>query len=156
VVTSPNYQHVPYANAAMSRSLPVMLEKPVATTVDDMATLWDAYENRPGGQVVVGFVLRYTPFYSRIREIIESGRLGESLSIQTDETLGTGLTMVQYRGWRQARHSRVAGCSRSVAMTWTSSAISWAAGPRGCSPWPPRCTSVRAPSPSSWSASSPQ
>lgn len=101
VVTSPNYQHVPYANAAMSRSLPVMLEKPVATTVDDMATLWDAYENRPGGQVVVGFVLRYTPFYSRIREIIESGRLGEILSIQTDENLGTGLTMVQYRGWRQ-------------------------------------------------------
>ncbi|MGO1465323.1 MAG: Gfo/Idh/MocA family protein [Candidatus Corynebacterium faecigallinarum] len=101
VVASPNYQHLPYATAAMSRSLPLMLEKPVATSVEDMATLWNSYENRPGGQVVVGFVLRYTPFFSRIREIIESGRLGEILSIQADENLGTGLTMVQYRGWRQ-------------------------------------------------------
>lgn len=101
VLASPNSQHLSYAVEAMSRSLPLVLEKPVATTTEDLATLWQAYQNRPGGEAVVGFVLRYTPFYSRIREIIRSGRLGQILSIEANENLGTGLTMIQYRGWRQ-------------------------------------------------------
>ncbi|HIT74291.1 MAG TPA: Gfo/Idh/MocA family oxidoreductase [Candidatus Avipropionibacterium avicola] len=101
VVASPNFQHVPYAVEAMSQSLPLMLEKPVATTVEDLATLWRAHTERTAGETVVGFVLRYTPFYSAVREIVQSGRLGEILAVEANENLGTGLTMVQYRGWRQ-------------------------------------------------------
>lgn len=101
VVTPPNDQHAPYAIEAMRRGLPLLLEKPVATTLEDLAALWQAEQARPGGRTVVGFVLRYTPFYSRVREIVRSGRLGEILAVQADENLGTGLTMVQYQGWRQ-------------------------------------------------------
>jgi len=101
VVATPNDQHVPSAVAAMERGLPLLLEKPVATTLEDLGALWRAEQARPGGRTVVGFVLRYTPFYERVREIVRSGRLGEILSVQADENLGTGLTMVQYQGWRQ-------------------------------------------------------
>ena len=101
VVATPNDQHVPYSVEAMRRGLPLMLEKPVATTLEDLAALWKAEQARPGGRTVVGFVLRYTPFYERVREIVRSGRLGEVLAVQADENLGTGLTMVQYQGWRQ-------------------------------------------------------
>lgn len=101
VVATPNDQHVPYALEAMRRGLPLLLEKPVATTLEDLAALWQAEQARPAGRTVVGFVLRYTPFYERVREIVRSGRLGEILAVQADENLGTGLTMVQYQGWRQ-------------------------------------------------------
>lgn len=101
VVATPNDQHVPYAVAAMEQGLPLLLEKPVATTLEGLSTLWQAETARPAGRTVVGFVLRYTPFYERVREIVRSGRLGEILSVQADENLGTGLTMVQYQGWRQ-------------------------------------------------------
>lgn len=101
VVATPNDQHVPYAVEAMRHGLPLLLEKPVATTTEDLAALWQAEQARPGGRTVVGFVLRYTPFYERVREIVRSGRLGEILAVQADENLGTGLTMVQYQGWRQ-------------------------------------------------------
>ena len=101
VVATPNDQHVPYAVAAMERGLPLLVEKPVATTMDGLRALWQAEQARPAGRTVVGFVLRYTPFYERVREIVRSGRLGEILAVQADENLGTGLTMVQYQGWRQ-------------------------------------------------------
>ena len=101
VVASPNDLHVPSAVAAMERGLPLLLEKPVATTLEGLAALWEADQARPAGRTVVGFVLRYTPFYERVREIVRSGRLGEILAVQADENLGTGLTMVQYQGWRQ-------------------------------------------------------
>ena len=101
VVASPNDQHVPYAVEAMRRGLPLMLEKPVATTLDGLRDLWTAEQARPASCTVVGFVLRYTPFYERVREIVHSGRLGEILAVQADENLGTGLTLMQYQGWRQ-------------------------------------------------------
>lgn len=101
VVATPNDLHVPSAIAAMERGLPLLLEKPVATTREGLSALWKAEQARPGGRTVVGFVLRYTPFYERVREIVRSGRLGEILAVQADENLGTGLTMVQYQGWRQ-------------------------------------------------------
>ena len=101
IVATPNDRHVPYAIAAMERGLPLLVEKPVATTLEGLTALWRADRARESGRTVVGFVLRYTPFYQRVREIVRSGRLGEVLAVQADENLGTGLTMVQYQGWRQ-------------------------------------------------------
>lgn len=101
ILSSPNAQHVSYAAAAMARSLPLMLEKPVATTIDDLARLWQAYQDSDPGHTLVGFVLRYTPFYSAVREVVREGRLGTILSVEINENLGTSLTMRQYRGWRQ-------------------------------------------------------
>lgn len=101
IVASPNSQHVPYAVEAMSQSLPLMLEKPVATSIEDLAALWRADQAVGGSTTLVGFVLRYTPFYSKVREIVQSGRLGTILSIEANENLATPLTKRQYRGWRQ-------------------------------------------------------
>ena len=39
--------------------------------------------------VAVGHVLRYTPFYSKIKEVIESGQIGDVVSVQ-------GLENVKY------------------------------------------------------------
>src|SRR5690625_1978158 len=101
IVATPNSQHVPYAVEAMSQSLPLMLEKPVATSVEDLAALWRADHAVGGSTTLVGFVLRYTPFYSKVREIVQSGRLGTILSVEANENLATPLTKRQYRGWRQ-------------------------------------------------------
>ena len=101
IVATPNDQHVPSAVEAMSQSLPLLLEKPVATIVEGLAELWQAEQGRSASHTVAGFVLRYTPFYEEVRRIVRSGRLGEILAVQADENLGTGLTMVQYQGWRQ-------------------------------------------------------
>lgn len=100
IVASPNAEHVPYAVKSMEQSLTLMLEKPVATTIEDLTTLWQAYQEHESSDTLVGFVLRYTPFYSAVRKIVKSGRLGEILSIEASENLNTRLTLTQHRGWR--------------------------------------------------------
>src|SRR5690606_14890354 len=69
VVATPNDQHVPYAVAAMERGLPLLVEKPVATTVDGHRTPWQAGQARPPGRTAVGLQPRHPPFDERVPDI---------------------------------------------------------------------------------------
>jgi predicted dehydrogenase len=85
---------------AIERGLKVLLEKPVAASMEDMTAMWRSY-NENSGEVVVGFCLRYAPFYQRIKEIVESGRLGRVLQINAEELMSDELSMAFARGdWR--------------------------------------------------------
>lgn len=89
-----------YANAmcAMKNGYHLMLEKPVALSVQECTGIRD-YANEHQLHVVVCHVLRYTPFYQKIKEIIDSGEIGEVCTIQAMER-------VEY--WHMA-HSYVRG-----------------------------------------------
>ncbi len=67
--------HSPMACKVAARSLPLFLEKPVATSMEQVHALRDAFEN-VNSQVVVSFPLRLTPLVQTAKEIIDSGRLG--------------------------------------------------------------------------------
>lgn len=83
---------------AMEKGYDVLLEKPIATSVGEILRVRDEAE-RLGRKVLVCHVLRYTPFYRRVREVVESGMLGEIVSINATEGVGP---------WHQA-HSFVRG-----------------------------------------------
>lgn len=95
-----------YANAmcAMKNGYHLMLEKPVALSVQECTGIRD-YANEHQLHVVVCHVLRYTPFYQKIKEIIDSGEIGEVCTIQAMER-------VEY--WHMA-HSYVRGNWRRSA-----------------------------------------
>jgi predicted dehydrogenase len=105
IIASPNASHARYTQLAIAAGLHILLEKPVATSVAECRQVWQAaQEARAGGReasIVVGFVLRYTPFYSRIQEIVAAGELGTILAIDADENLGTGLTGLFHKSWRR-------------------------------------------------------
>jgi predicted dehydrogenase len=63
------------------------LEKPIATTMEDCEVVLDA-ATRNNRKVFVAHVLRYTPFYNKLKDIIDSGKLGEVLSIHASENIG--------------------------------------------------------------------
>jgi predicted dehydrogenase len=102
ILAPPNVYHAHDAELAISRGLHILLEKPVATTVEECRRLWRASKSssRPSS-VAVGFVLRYTPFYSKVKELVSSGALGSILAIDADENLGTDLTNLFHKGWRR-------------------------------------------------------
>lgn len=83
---------------AMEAGYDILLEKPIAPNIAEVRALSDAAK-RLGRRVLVCHVLRYTPFYKKIKEIIESGTLGELVSISAREGVGA---------WHQA-HSYVRG-----------------------------------------------
>lgn len=104
IIGSPNHAHTEDAIRALPRQIPILLEKPVAIGLEECRRLWQAYVGAGQPPVTVGFVLRYSSFYQKIEELIRSEALGQVLSIDADEMLGTGLTAFFYRGWRRWDH----------------------------------------------------
>ncbi len=72
VISTPNFLHTDQAVACLEMGLPIALEKPLATTPRDCERIIAA-EASNGGRVLLGFVLRSTPFYSKIHELMLDG-----------------------------------------------------------------------------------
>ena len=84
VITSPGHVHAEQAIAFLERGLPIALEKPIGNTEAECRRIVQA-ERAHGGRVMVGFVLRSTPFYSKVRELVAGGAIGPVIAIQADE-----------------------------------------------------------------------
>lgn len=90
-----DHQHVPTALPLLERGYHMLLEKPFATTEEEMWRLRDtaaAY----GVKVMICHVLRYTPFYATIRQKIVDGAVGDIINIQVNEQVSYHHTAVGY------------------------------------------------------------
>src|SRR5207244_4204076 len=61
-------------------------EKPMAQTPAECVRLVQTSE-RTGRMLQIGHVLRFTPFFARLHEIVESGRLGQIISVEHRENI---------------------------------------------------------------------
>lgn len=98
IIATQDADHVGPAIAAAEKGYDILLEKPMATTEDGCRDIAAAV-NRTGVLLGVCHVLRYTPYFRKMREIVQSGVLGQIASFRH-------LEQVQY--WHQA-HSYVRG-----------------------------------------------
>ena len=128
IVTTPTYLHCEPALAVLERGLPLALEKPFTTNMTDGERLLEAVR-RHDGQVVLGFVLRSTPFYGRIRAIVDSGRIGRVISIEADELVTPGISSVISRSpWR--RYTALSGGTMMEKSSHDMDLLNWFAGAR--------------------------
>ena len=88
----------------LDRGYNLLLEKPVTADVRELIDLRRRAEKN-GCKVVVCHVLRYTPFYSSVKKIIDSGRIGKIVDMQLNEHVWYGHFVNAYvRGkWRSER-----------------------------------------------------
>lgn len=77
-----NTTHAECTVAALEAGLPVLLEKPMCVTMDEAAEILRA-EKKSGKFVSVGFQPRYDPNSKKIKEIVQSGVLGNIYYVQT-------------------------------------------------------------------------
>jgi len=98
LICTQDQMHVGHAVAALRAGYHLLLEKPIAVTMDDVRLIQRTAKEM-NRSVVVCHVLRYAPFFERIREAIEAGDVGEVVCIQALENVGY---------WHQA-HSFVRG-----------------------------------------------
>ncbi len=84
--TQDSYHYAP-CRRALELGYDVLLEKPIAKTLKEALELRDL-ALKHDCKVVVCHVLRYTPFYRKVREIVQSGRLGEVVSFAANEGVG--------------------------------------------------------------------
>ena len=79
--------HKEHAIAMMDAGYHLLLEKPIANNEEDCRKIYDA-SIKNNSRVIVCHVLRYSPFYSTIKRIIDEGKIGEVVSIQASENVG--------------------------------------------------------------------
>ena len=80
--------HTGPAVAALEAGYDVLLEKPMAATLTDCVRLVETAE-RTGQLLQVTYVLRYTPFFSTLHDVVASGRLGEIVTVEHRENVVT-------------------------------------------------------------------
>ncbi|OUL99065.1 Gfo/Idh/MocA family protein [Variovorax sp. JS1663] len=85
VLATPNLLHVPGALACIEAGVPVLLEKPVADTMEEAIRLADAVE-AAGVPVLVGHHRRHSAILEAARETIASGRLGRLVAVTASAT----------------------------------------------------------------------
>lgn len=76
VIGSPDYAHEEQAIAAFEAGKHVFLEKPIAITVEGAKRVLEK-RDESGKTLLIGFVLRYNKLYRKMKEIIDSGMIGE-------------------------------------------------------------------------------
>lgn len=91
-------QHVPQAIPALRKGYHLLLEKPISPDLNECREIVKV-ANECNRKVVVCHVLRYTPFYSKLKEIIDADTIGDVVSVMAIENVGY---------WHQA-HSFVRG-----------------------------------------------
>ena len=85
VLATPNLLHVSGALACIEAGLPVLVEKPVADTLQEAVRLADAVE-AAGVPVLVGHHRRHSAILEAAREAIASGRLGRLVAVTASAT----------------------------------------------------------------------
>ncbi len=76
IVATPHYQHPPIAIKAFEKNLHVLIEKPAGVYTKQVREMNEAAE-KSGRVFSIMFQLRTTPAYSKAKELLESGELGE-------------------------------------------------------------------------------
>ena len=87
VIATVDNMHYRPALQAIEKGYHLLLEKPVAQTAQECADI-AAAARRKGVSVLVCHVLRYTPFYGKIKELIMSGTVGQVISVDQVEGIG--------------------------------------------------------------------
>ncbi|MBR7071161.1 MAG: Gfo/Idh/MocA family oxidoreductase [Clostridia bacterium] len=99
-------QHYAHTIAALKKGYDILLEKPVSNLPENCIDIANTAK-RLGRKVMVCHVLRYTPFYQKIKEAIQNGEIGQVMSLHQFEDVG----------WGHYAHSFVRGLWRNSDET---------------------------------------
>ena len=86
-VATQDKDHKEHSIALMEKGYDLLLEKPIANNKQDCIDIYNVSKTY-GRKVIICHVLRYTPFYSTVKRIIDSGKLGEVITIHASENVG--------------------------------------------------------------------
>ncbi len=128
IVATQDNDHFHCCTGALRLGYHVLLEKPISTRVEQVLAI-ERLARQMDRRVLVCFVLRFAAFYRKVKELINSGLVGEVVSIQASEGV---------MPWHQA-HSFVRGhwsvASKSSPMIMSkcchdTDAVHWLVGRR--------------------------
>ena len=125
-----DHHHVPTSLPLLKTGYHLLLEKPLATHEAEMQQLVRTAKTN-NRTVMICHVLRYAPFYARIRELIAEGEIGDLINMQTIEHvsyhhMAIGFVRGKWNNKARCRSSMLMSkcCHDLDLLTWMKSGIS--------------------------------
>ncbi|GIP26107.1 oxidoreductase [Paenibacillus sp. J23TS9] len=87
IICTQDQMHYGPAMLALHQKYHVMLEKPMSPSPEECLDM-ERTASEQDRLLTICHVLRYTPFWSMIKKVIQEGRIGEIVSIQLNENVG--------------------------------------------------------------------
>lgn len=87
VVATTDREHLAPALRALDLGYEIILEKPIAVSLQDCEKIYDKAK-KTGRHVIVCHVLRYSPFFRKLKQLIDSGRYGKIVTVNHVENVG--------------------------------------------------------------------
>ncbi len=106
IIATPDHLHYAPCMRALDLGYDILLEKPIAQTEEECRKLVD-YAREKGRIVCLTHVLRYSPYFIMLKDVIKSGVIGDLISIQHFEPIDhTHFSHSYVRGsWRDSQKS---------------------------------------------------
>jgi len=123
-VCSPSHLHASQGIAAAQAGKHVLVEKPMALTMEENRTLRDAVA-KAGVKSLTSFVLRWNPAVQTIKSLVEGGAVGKVFFIETDYWHGIKAT---HHAWDLHSKRQTAGNAMLLAGCHAVDALRWLTG----------------------------
>lgn len=88
IIATNDEQHYEPAQMALKKGYHILLEKPMSNKLEEVIKLGELAKKYPNQVFMICHVLRYTPFFSELKKIVDSKELGQLVSIQHNENIG--------------------------------------------------------------------
>lgn len=102
MIASWNNFHCEQTVAAFKAGKHVFCQKPLALNMNEIIQMYDAWK-QSGKMFNLGFTLRYSPHYRRIKQLISEGSIGQIVSMEFNETLEFNHGGYIMRDWRRLK-----------------------------------------------------
>ncbi|MFW5980665.1 MAG: Gfo/Idh/MocA family protein [Halanaerobiaceae bacterium] len=104
VVTTKDAHHHEYIIKGLQHDLKVITEKPMTTTEDKCQEILDVMEETEG-ELIVTFNYRYSPYRSKVKELLQKGTIGDLTLVEFHWYLDTTHGADYYRRWHRNKHN---------------------------------------------------
>lgn len=101
MIGTPNHLHMRHLGLAMAAGNPIFAEKPIVRTVEETYGLARALAEPGRPPLFIGLVMRSMPIVREVIKRVDSGALGEIISIDATEHLNVEHGAYLARNWRR-------------------------------------------------------
>jgi predicted dehydrogenase len=102
MVTTVDSTHHQFITKALAKGITVITEKPMVTEANQCQAVLDA-EKKYNNKVIVTFNYRYAPKHEKIKQIIQSGEIGDVTSVNFEWYLDTRHGADYFRRWHRLK-----------------------------------------------------
>ena len=123
-VTGPSHVHAEHGIAAAATGKHVLVEKPIALSMEENRALRDAVA-KAGVKSLASFCLRWNPAVQMIKSLVQSGAIGDLIYVETDYWHGMGQA---HHAWNLHSRKLTAGSALLLAGCHAVDALRWLTG----------------------------